>query len=82
MTNISRTTLAGQTAVYITCDCEAHVGDTYSAVITGATADALEALTGQAQAERIHYLVLLANHTARPLIRANERRGIFATGVL
>jgi len=82
LTNIGKTTRNGKPAVYITCDCPNHPGDTYSAVITGPAGPALMALEGRKQEDRIHGFVSLANHPADMMRRAAERDGVYATGDL
>lgn len=77
MTETEQVTRDGKPGMKITCHCDTH-GASRSAIIVGATASALAARKGKDRDERIHGFVTMANHPAKMIRIANERKGIFA----
>jgi hypothetical protein len=77
-TTMNASTRNGQTGITITCDCKTHEGHTNVAFLTGAVADALARQEGKELTERIHGYVTMANHPAKMMRVASERKGIFA----
>jgi hypothetical protein len=77
-TSIEQTTRNGQAAIAIKCDCATHPAGANSAVIVGAAGPAVQALKGKAQRDRIHGLIVMANHPAKMISGAAARDGIHA----
>jgi hypothetical protein len=81
MTKTEKVTKNGGVGIRITCMCGGHDSDKASAVIVGAAADAIDARTGKDRDERIHGFVSMANHPARMIRIASERKGVFGAEV-
>lgn len=76
-TTIEQVTREGAAGIKISCGCASHGGHGCAAIVTGPAAEAISKLTGAKQRERIHGFVLLANHPAAMMRKANARKGMF-----